>query len=158
MQNGIGQAPLITSMSTRVQVSVISSDDCEISGYLYSPFYERYFRFSNALELLVRMNEMFDDLKFPQSSVEYRSFRNKRNRLDSGERDESLVSEVIQNENVQAKFVVHVQFRQNATWQGTIEWVEENKTQRFRSALEMLKLMEEALSTGKEISMNSFLD
>ena len=158
MQNGIGQAPLITSMSTRVQVSVISSDDCEIAGYLYSPLYERYFRFSNALELLVRMNEMFDDLKFPQSSVEYRSFRNKRNRLDSGERDESLVSEVIQNENVQAKFVVHVQFRQNATWQGTIEWVEENKTQRFRSALEMLKLMEEALSTGKEISMNSFLD
>ena len=158
MQNGFGQAPLITSMSTRVQVSVISSDDCEIAGYLYSPFYERYFRFSNALELLVRMNEMFDDLKFPQSSVEYRSFRNKRNRLDSGERDESLVSEVIQNENVQAKFVVHVQFRQNATWQGTIEWVEENKTQRFRSALEMLKLMEEALSTGKEISMNSFLD
>ena len=158
MQNGIGQAPLITSMSTRVQVSVISSDDCEIAGYIYSPFYERYFRFSNALELLVRMNEMFDDLKFPQSSVEYRSFRNKRNRLDSGERDESLVSEVIQNENVQAKFVVHVQFRQNATWQGTIEWVEENKTQRFRSALEMLKLMEEALSTGKEISMNSFLD
>ena len=158
MQNGIGQAPLITSMSTRVQVSVISSDDCEIAGYLYSPFYERYFRFSNALELLVRMNEMFDDLKFPQSSVEYRSFRNKRNRLDSGERDESLVSEVIQNENVQAKFVVHVQFRQNATWQGTIEWVEENKTQRFRSALEMLKLMEEALSTGKEIIMNSFLD
>ena len=158
MQTGIGQAPLITSLSTRVQVSVISSDDCEIAGYLYSPFYERYFRFSNALELLVRMNEMFDDLKFPQSSVEYRSFRNKRNRLDSGERDESLVSEVIQNENVQAKFVVHVQFRQNATWQGTIEWVEENKTQRFRSALEMLKLMEEALSTGKEISMNSFLD
>lgn len=113
---------------------------------------------SRALELLVRMNEMFDDLKFPQSSVEYRSFRSKRNRPDSEERDESLVSEAIQDINVQAKFVVHVQFRQNATWQGTIEWVEENKTQRFRSALEMLKLMEEALGSGKEIIMNSFLD
>lgn len=145
-------------MSTRVQVSVVSSDDCEIAGYFYSPFYKRYFRFSNALELLVRMNEMFDDLKFPQSSVEYRSFRNKRNQPDSEERDESLVSEAIQDINVQAKFVVHVQFRQNATWQGTIEWVEENKTQRFRSAFEMLKLMEEAFSSGKEIIMNSFLD
>ena len=96
MRNGIGQVPLVTSMSTRIQVSVVSSDDCEIAGYLYSPFYERYFRFSNALELLVRMNEMFDDLKFPQSSVEYRSFRSKRNRPDSEERDESLVSEAIQ--------------------------------------------------------------
>ena len=68
------------------------------------------------------------------------------------------MSEAIQKENVQAKFVIHVQFRQNATWQGTIEWLEENKTQRFRSTLEMLKLMEEALSNGKEINMNSFLE
>lgn len=49
-----------------------------------------------------------------------------------------------------ATFVVQVQFRQNASWQGTISWTEEKKTRRFRSALEMLKLMDEALSQSDE--------
>lgn len=44
-----------------------------------------------------------------------------------------------------ATFIVNVQFRQNATWQGTIRWVEKQKTQRFRSELEMIKLMDEAI-------------
>ena len=55
-----------------------------------------------------------------------------------------------------AKFVVYVQYRQNATWQGTIQWVDENKTQRFRSALEMLKLMDEALGETEDDTEISF--
>ena len=47
-----------------------------------------------------------------------------------------------------ATFVIHVQFRQNATWQGTIQWVDEKKEQHFRSTLEMLRLLDEALSDG----------
>ena len=53
-----------------------------------------------------------------------------------------------------ANFVVHVQFRQNATWQGTVQWVDANKTQRFRSALELLKLMDEALDGNDEVTVN----
>jgi len=43
-------------------------------------------------------------------------------------------------------FEITVKFTQNATWQGHIYWVEKNKKQSFRSAMEMLKLMDEALS------------
>lgn len=50
----------------------------------------------------------------------------------------------------QATFVVQVQFRQNATWQGTIQWLEEKKSRKFRSMLEMIKLMDEALSREQE--------
>jgi hypothetical protein len=35
--------------------------------------------------------------------------------------------------------------RQNSTWQGSIVWVEKQTEQYFRSALEMLKLIDEAL-------------
>lgn len=45
-----------------------------------------------------------------------------------------------------ATFIIQVQFRQNASWQGTITWAEKKKTMRYRSTLEMLKLMDEALS------------
>ncbi len=42
-------------------------------------------------------------------------------------------------------FVVHIHHCENATWQGEIVWAERNQTQKFRSALELLKLMDSAL-------------
>ena len=47
-------------------------------------------------------------------------------------------------------FEISVKFMQNATWQGQIHWVEKNQKQNFRSALEMLKLMDEALSDSSD--------
>ena len=52
--------------------------------------------------------------------------------------------------NKKETFVIEVQYQQNATWQGTIEWLNKKKTRNFRSALEMLKLMEEALGEEEE--------
>ena len=47
----------------------------------------------------------------------------------------------------QATFVITVKYRQNSTWQGKIQWIEEKKEQTFRSTLEMIKLMDDALSS-----------
>lgn len=49
-------------------------------------------------------------------------------------------------------FIVQVQFCQNASWQGTIAWTEQKKEKRFRSTLELLKLMDEALNSQGEES------
>ena len=43
-----------------------------------------------------------------------------------------------------ATFVIRVLYRQNATWQGTVHWVEENKDSSFRSELELMHLIESA--------------
>lgn len=45
----------------------------------------------------------------------------------------------------ECSFLLQVQFRQNASWQGRIIWMEEKKTVTFRSLLELLVLLEEAL-------------
>jgi len=45
-------------------------------------------------------------------------------------------------------FEITVKFMQNSTWQGQIHWVEKDRRQNFRSALELLKLMDEALEEG----------
>ena len=48
-------------------------------------------------------------------------------------------------------FEIKVKFLQNSTWQGEIVWSEQDLRQNFRSVLEMLKLMDEALAnTVKE--------
>jgi hypothetical protein len=43
-------------------------------------------------------------------------------------------------------FLIRIQYQQYSSWQGTIQWLELNKTLSFRSVLEMIHLMEEALS------------
>ena len=42
-------------------------------------------------------------------------------------------------------FVVEIKGRENHTWQGTITWVEAMKKENFRSALEMMRLMDSAI-------------
>ena len=47
-------------------------------------------------------------------------------------------------------FLIHVHHRQNATWQGSVQWLEGQKTKPFRSLLELITLMQEALQqSGK---------
>ncbi len=50
-------------------------------------------------------------------------------------------------------FIVRVENRQNGTWQGKIIWADENRTEHFRSMLEMLKLMEEAMASGAQAAI-----
>jgi len=45
-------------------------------------------------------------------------------------------------------FEISVRFQQNSTWQGQILWAEKNMKQSFRSVLEMLRLMDEAMGDG----------
>ena len=47
-------------------------------------------------------------------------------------------------------FVVHVQYLENSTWQGEIVWTEKNESLKFRSALELLKIMDSALATTEQ--------
>lgn len=49
-----------------------------------------------------------------------------------------------------AVFLLEIQHRQNATWQGSITWVERQNKQYFRSALELIKLIDNALDQSVE--------
>ena len=40
--------------------------------------------------------------------------------------------------------------QQNSTWQGSVTWVDEQREQYFRSALELLKLIDGALVTKND--------
>lgn len=46
-------------------------------------------------------------------------------------------------------FIVNILQQQNSTWQGTVTWVDENKTQNFRSALELIRLIDSTLETSE---------
>ena len=44
-------------------------------------------------------------------------------------------------------FVIEVIDQQNASWQGTVNWVNKGKKENFRSALELIRLIDSALES-----------
>lgn len=139
---------LRTTTLSRVLVCVDSTWDREYAGRIYTVIYENPMRFQNWSQFCQGMDGLFDDFRFPQTTHEYRSFH----RGGGGdERMEDIMLKprdeiALPKETGEAgTFIVHVQFRQNASWQGKIQWVEGKKTQSFRSTLELMKLMDEAL-------------
>lgn len=52
-------------------------------------------------------------------------------------------------------FIVRVQHRQNSSWQGTLTWMEQDKTVHFRSIWEMIKLVESALNENGSMENSS---
>lgn len=53
-------------------------------------------------------------------------------------------SETVSNKH--GTFVVNICYCENNTWQGYVVWAEKNKKEYFRSALELMKLIDGALS------------
>lgn len=56
---------------------------------------------------------------------------------------------------VKHNFIVQITHQQNATWQGTVTWVDENRSQSFRSALELIRLIDSAVGEADEAETES---
>ena len=130
---------------------VTVSEGPVMTGRIVSGFFQKQYRYTSEYDLLRAMEGLCDSMGFPLAAFAERSFasRHRRSRKRKAElfREEDLENIM---ENEKATFIVNVMFRRNATFQGSITWVEKEKTQQFRSAFEMLKLMDEARRQGSE--------
>lgn len=43
-------------------------------------------------------------------------------------------------------FIIQIKGTENSTWQGTVDWVEKKEKVSFRSALELIRLMDSSIS------------
>ena len=154
----------LTPISSTVTKTLVCVDayGTEISGRIYNPYMADVIPFDSITALLLLLDEFFDRIRFPQAAYQSRSFFDTPPQplqpyTPKREVQRYMSDTVFDNkQGKKATFVVQVQFRQNATWQGTITWNEEQRTCRFRSALEMLKLMDGALAHGEEKDTSSF--
>lgn len=92
------------------------------------------------MQFLLVMEDLLDKLQFPQSFTAHRSFRMQ------PEPAPPLPSENEPHTGKIATFSVRVIFRQNASWQGSVTWLEEKTEENFRSVLELVLLMHSATS------------
>ncbi len=117
-------------------------------------FYHRYSAepvvFTDLNDLLIIADRLMDRIDYPQASMRSRTFFDgKGDRIEKGAERVRSSDEILSETGKKATFIVNVQYRQNATWQGKVLWAETEKSCNFRSALELLKLIDGALDEAE---------
>ncbi len=117
-----------------------------ILGRIYHPGGEPPVQFNEIGSLLIEIDRILDELHYPESSTTGRSFQ-KNGKKDKKPKERAAMQkkQMTLKKGEKGTFVVQVQYRQHSTWQGKVLWAEKNETKQFRSALELLKLIDSAL-------------
>ena len=120
-------------------VFVDSYEGCVLEGRFYNPYLKDALHFSSAIDLIKMIDSMLDDMKFPQAFNSLRRF--------SSAPVEASDTASLQEHGKLATFNLRIMFRQNSSWQGTVSWVDGRLEESFRSVLELLILMDSALTS-----------
>ena len=120
----------------------------QFPGRVYHGYRVDGARIGSFEQLINIMGHLFDELQFPRASMRDRSFAPEHHHPRQFTRRKDRVmsdKEMLAKHGEIGTFIIRVQQRQNSTWQGRITWVEKDKTIRFRSILEMIKLIESGI-------------
>ena len=152
-----GKKGIVTAMSVSMRVEIISYGEGNLRGLLHNRYLEAPYEFYSFVRMIEKMEEIFDTKGFPEKFLLPRTFSSakrdgKKREAERNEamKDTTTPTMIEESGGSKCTFEITVRFRQNATWQGQILWAEKNMKQNFRSVLEMLKLMDEALMDGEE--------
>lgn len=110
-------------------------------GFIENPLYPQNRYFANLTQFLIIMDDLCDEIYYPQGVNEGRSFLKR----DLSMGIESVRREWDEFEKDIAAFRLSIFFCQNSSWQGTITWLETQVQEQFRSALELTMLMDSVL-------------
>lgn len=111
-------------------------------GRFYNPYHKEGISFQSMSQFLIKMEQAMDEMEMPKAFTELRSFT-------QPTAVSKEVTEVEEQCGAAATFQLRVLFRQNTSWQGMVAWVEGKQEESFRSVLELICLMDSAMSRGK---------
>ena len=127
------------------KTSVVSIDSYEnsiLTGRIYNPYLGAVVPFRSTMEFIKETEALLQELQFPQSFSENREFCSCQE-LD--QKSKTPAAPTAQKGQL-ATFSLRIMFRQNSSWQGSLSWVEEKLEQSFRSVLELLMLIDNAIA------------
>lgn len=131
------------------RTTVVCVDSCgteEWKGRLYNPSLPEGMQFQSLMDFLLKMEDLLDTMNFPQSFSAVRSFSSQA--LPTA----ASPPEAEPHKGRRATFSLRVLFRQNASWQGSVTWLEGGQEESFRSVLELLMLINSALEESTQSS------
>lgn len=128
-------------------IKIASYQDKNPTGVLINPYFEEEQHFNSLTQLILLVEHLQDELIFPQKAMDRRTFNQETASKATGFLASSSGTV---KEQTKATFKLSILFRQNASWQGSILWMEQSLQSEFRSLLELITLMDSVLS--EEIS------
>ena len=133
----------------------VGIDKCEngdFCGRIWEPYDDQPFKFTGINEMVIHMDDLYDEWNYPQRALNERSFLRTHEMVRTNIiRDDGFVEKIDRLQKMRGEigtFIVQVKFRQHATWQGVVVWAEENKRGNFRSAMELVHLIDHAINKG----------
>ena len=133
-----------------MSICIDENENHEKQGRFYHRYSVEPMLFTDLNSLLIEADRLMDRIDYPQASMRSRTFFDgKGDRIEKGAERVRSSDEILSETGKKATFIVNVQYRQNATWQGKVLWAETEKSCNFRSALELLKLIDGALDEAE---------
>lgn len=167
-----------------VRLNVFDKQNSEIWGEISNMYREKPIPCSNMSDFLLKLDALYGDLDYPRSSTNTRSFFAPQPHImhggstDTGHstycdndsfttcqqsrqnRQSHEVTTSQKNSKPIEVFFINTIFRQNASWQGEVLWEKTGQRICFRSALELLHLIQSVLqeSGPKDDSCSTALE
>ncbi len=133
-----------------ISVCIDSVSEGDLEGLLWQPYDVRPQVFIGITDMLLQMDELYNRWNYPQKAMDSRTFLNETvaaQPINIRKGDSRMNIQKIQDKRGRkGTFIVQVQYRQNATWQGQVVWAEKNKKEYFRSALELIRMIDNVFS------------
>ena len=121
-------------------VCVDSYKDREFSGRLYHPLRPEGVLFTNVVDMVSTLEGLMEEPDVPRPMSSPRSFGTREIVYHPCERSAPRSGNF-------ATFQLRIMYQYHASWQGSILWMDENRTEAFRSTMELLLLMDSALQS-----------
>ena len=124
-------------------VCVDSYENRILHGRFYNSYLPEGTSFHSTNHFLLEMEKTLNLMELPQSFTAVRSFATPPKLATGPPKPDVLIGR-------KATFSLRILFRQNASWQGTVSWMDTGQEQPFRSALELIFLINSALTEANE--------
>ena len=152
---------LIPSTVTRTLLCVDYTQDSELYGRVFNPYMKETPSFKGSKQLIEIMEAFFDEISFPQEYYTLRSFGSEKKKAGEQRKLTEITryhedSQLSENKGELTTILFEVRFRQNAEWQGDVEW--NGISKQFRSILTFLLLVDNAVEQdgGKLLSQQTW--
>ena len=125
-------------------IKVYSYQNKNIQGVISNPFFDKEMVFENMMQLITMLERISDSLFYPQKTMELRQFSEHSDSIEPMEFTFETTSDFYDHKLL-ATFELEIIFRQNASWQGNLVYVDQNLSSSFRSVLELFTLIDSVL-------------
>lgn len=128
------------------------NDNGIFTGRLYHGYSTEAIHFRGYESVIKTAEELFDALGFPHKGTGDRDIHGqtrcykKKEGMTRVMRDDEL----LEQHGDMGTFVIRVQHRQHSSWQGMVTYLDRDQTVYFRSALELIKIIDSTLDEAEQ--------